>query len=148
MRVVQSAKSIQPWGLSAVERIEAFIASTIRTYFGNYPQFFVVTQEDMSEAAPSDSQWSRDLHRQVRDFQTTLESMLLDGIEDGAFRPDLDVWLVAKALWGMLNWTSRWYSPEGASTAQEVTHVFSELFLHGLSAQPEQESQPVGTPDE
>jgi AcrR family transcriptional regulator len=130
-----TAQSLRVSDLDAPVRIRGFIESTLCTYFENYPQFFVFIHEDMSKVASLDDQWSRDLARQVREFQTTLESMLREGVEQGAFRADLDLQLVIRALWGMLNWTSRWYKPEKTHTARDVALVFSELFLHGLSAQ-------------
>jgi AcrR family transcriptional regulator len=133
---LELAKALRKSQLSAAERIRAFIESTIRTYDENYPQVFVFIQEDMSKIAPTNSAWSKEMRRQVREFEATVDDLLREGVEDGSFRDDLDLRVVAKGLWGMLNWTHRWHKPGGATSADVIAQTFAELFLAGIAAKP------------
>ncbi|WP_067934947.1 TetR/AcrR family transcriptional regulator [Alicyclobacillus kakegawensis] len=61
--------------------------------------------------------------------------ILLDGKKSGEFVVE-EPKIAALALLGACNWVYRWYRPEGALGAKEITQVFSELFLRGLLAHP------------
>lgn len=130
------AKSLRKSELDAAGRIRAFIESTIRTYDESYPQVFVFIQEDMSKIAPQNDAWSKEMARQVREFEATVDVLLREGVEDGTFRSDLDLRLVAKALWGMLNWTHRWHKPGTSTSVEDIANTFSELFLAGVMSKP------------
>lgn len=61
--------------------------------------------------------------------------ILVEGQRNGEFvvpQPRI----TALALLGSCNWVYRWYSSSGQMSAQEVSNVFSNLFLNGLLASP------------
>jgi len=130
---LELAKGLRKSELDSASRIRSFIEGTMRTYDENYPQVFVFIQEDMSKIAPQDNAWSKEMARQVRDFEATVDDLLREGVEDGTFRDDLDLRLVAKALWGMLNWTHRWHKPNGSTSVEDIANTFSEIFLAGIT---------------
>ena len=51
----------------------------------------------------------------------------------GEFR-EVDPKIAAFAVIGMANWTSRWYSPSGSRTPEEIGEIIADLALHGLTA--------------
>ena len=127
-------KSLRDSDLDPASKIRVFIESTIRTYHENYPQVFVFIQEDMSKIAPEGNEWSAEMSRQVREFEAEVDEILRAGVADGTFRDDLDLRLVAKGLWGMLNWTHRWYRPSPTVSADDLAGTFTEMFLGGVIA--------------
>ena len=50
------------------------------------------------------------------------------------FRPDLDIQVASYGLLGMLNWSYRWYDPQGRLSINEVVEEFTRLALAGLAA--------------
>jgi TetR/AcrR family transcriptional regulator, cholesterol catabolism regulator len=57
--------------------------------------------------------------------------ILLEGRDNGEFvvpQPRI----TALALLGSCNWVYRWYKSSGRMTAEEVSNVFSDVFLNGL----------------
>ena len=49
---------------------------------------------------------------------------------------DLDVPLTMRGFLGMVNYTYMWFRPGGRSSAAEVSQAFSDIFLHGILAEP------------
>lgn len=37
-----------------------------------------------------------------------------------------------KAMFGMVNWTHRWFTPAGKLSHEEVSAAFRDIFLNGL----------------
>ena len=59
--------------------------------------------------------------------------MIRDGIEAGEFRPVDDV-IAAYGLIGMASWTYQWFEPEGRLSRDEITDLFTSIFLEGIKA--------------
>jgi len=56
------------------------------------------------------------------------------GVASGAFRRDLDVDLVFRAMISVVVSAGRWYRPDGPATMAEIADTMTALFLDGLSA--------------
>lgn len=54
-----------------------------------------------------------------------------EGIRAGDFR-DVDPKIAAFAVIGMANWTSRWYSPNGPKSPQEIANIIADIAMQGL----------------
>ena len=68
-------------------------------------------------------------------FEVQLRSMILEGIEDGSIvqvNPKLAVFM----LLGAVHWVTKWYSPEGAWSAEDVSDALMEMATRGFAAQP------------
>ena len=126
-------KALQESDLPPVERVKAFIENTLIAYEENYPQVFVYIQEDMTKVARKKGAWSKRMAAQIREFEAGVVELLQAGVDDGTFRSDLDVEIVSKALWGMLNWTHRWHKPGGRISAKDIAETFAAVFLEGLA---------------
>ena len=67
--------------------------------------------------------------------------LLNQGIEDGYFRPDIDVDLVYRFIRDT-TWVSvRWYQPGGPLTAEEVGRQYLSIVLGGITAATPKESK-------
>lgn len=132
---LELAKSVRNQAeLSPAERIRLFIAATLKTYDDNYPQVYVYIQEDMARVAPDDEPWALAMAGQVKEFEKLIDDLIRDAIADGTFRADLDPQLVAKGLWGMLNWTHRWHRPGSGASVEQIADTFATMFLDGVMA--------------
>ncbi len=67
------------------------------------------------------------------DYELALRRLIEDGIQAGAFRTT-DAKVAALAILGALNWTVKWFRPEGGKTAREIGREFAELQVRGLLA--------------
>jgi len=68
--------------------------------------------------------------RQIYEFYVNCIS---DGMATGEFR-QVDPKVTAFAVIGMANWTSRWYSPDGAKSPEAIAEDIADLALQGLRA--------------
>jgi len=66
--------------------------------------------------------------RHIYDFYVRC---IKDGIAIGEFRV-VDAKIAAFAVIGMANWTSRWYSPTGSKSPQEIAEAIADIALQGL----------------
>ena len=88
----------------------------------------------MSRIATEKSVWAREIAELTRLFENIIFELLVEARDDGSLRKDVPVLLAGVAIFGMPNWTHRWYSPGGKRTAQEVSDAFVAIYFDGLAA--------------
>jgi hypothetical protein len=59
-----------------------------------------------------------------------VRSLIQEGVEDGSIAP-CDVKMTGFAITGALNWIAKWYTPNGARSAEDVAGSMTAL-LQGL----------------
>lgn len=64
-------------------------------------------------------------------YERALRALVTQGIARGEFTP-CDAALVTRAMLGAVNWTARWFRPDGAQTADEVAEAISAYLVKGL----------------
>jgi hypothetical protein len=63
-----------------------------------------------------------------------LRRVIAEGIAAGVFRP-VDAKTAALAILGAVNWTVKWFRPEGAKSARAIGEEFAEQMVRGLLAE-------------
>ena len=75
------------------------------------------------------------LRRQIVDrrdgYERSLRALVARGVKRGEFAP-CDVALVTRAMLGAVNWTARWYRPDGAQTVAEIAKALPDYLVRGL----------------
>jgi AcrR family transcriptional regulator len=66
-------------------------------------------------------------------FEQGVRKVLEEGMTRGVFGRG-DPKLLAFALFGAVNWIPRWFSPNGPATSQQISDIFGEFVIRGLSA--------------
>ena len=118
--------------LTARERLQAVVSQLMRAYDANYPNMYVYIQEDMDTIANEKSIWAREIKENTKLFERIVISLITEAIEDGDLRSDIPVLLAANAIFGMLNWTHRWYQPGGKHPADQIAEAFFAIFSEGM----------------
>ncbi|WP_323039985.1 TetR/AcrR family transcriptional regulator [Gemmobacter sp.] len=118
--------------LDAVTKLQQLIEMLMVSYHNNYPYLFVYLQQDLNTIINDDREWAEDVEREVRLIEEAFASLVRQGIETGDLRDDIPVALSLNAIFGMLNWSHRWYSPEGRNTPEAVARAFNCVFLDGM----------------
>lgn len=122
--------------VTAREKLRRLIELQITSYEVNYPYVYVYIQEDMGKVAFQATPWAKDMVRKTRKFEAVVTEVIEFGIKNGELRDDLSVPLVVKTLFGMVNWTHRWFKPGVRKyTAEETIDTFSSIFFDGLRRQ-------------
>jgi AcrR family transcriptional regulator len=64
-------------------------------------------------------------------YERAVRAIVADGLARGTF-VDCDPTLIGRAILGALNWTARWYRPEGKQSASAVATAFADYLVRGL----------------
>ncbi len=64
-------------------------------------------------------------------YERGVRAIVQEGIDRGIFVP-CDPKLVTFAIFGAVNWTNRWFSPEGPLTARQIGQAFADYLVRGL----------------
>jgi AcrR family transcriptional regulator len=76
------------------------------------------------------------------EYEGALRGLVQEGMAAGRFRPG-DAKVVALAVLGALNWTVKWFRPEGGKSPRQIGRTFADLLVCGLLAP----GVELGTPD-
>ena len=120
--------------LSAQEKIHRLVSGLLSGYDKHYPYLYVYIQEDMAHLK-GDVAWGREMQSLQQRFDRAVRKIVQDGLDDqtiGAAGGDARV--IANAIIGMCNWTHRWLHPRAKDDAADVSKVFVEILLRGLTA--------------
>ncbi|HCC32328.1 MAG TPA: TetR/AcrR family transcriptional regulator [Clostridiales bacterium] len=130
--MIAQLESIRAMAVSPGERLRrAITAHTVA--IADHPDTLGIVLRETRVLSPS----QRDrIDDQRRHYERLLESILIEGIKAGQFR-EMDPRLITYALLGMTNWVHRWYNPSGRLSAEEIAAIFSDVLLHGITAEGE-----------
>jgi len=65
-------------------------------------------------------------------YERAVRAIVADGMRSGEFARG-DAALVTRAMLGAVNWTARWYRPEGAQAPAEIAETLSDYLVKGLA---------------
>ena len=117
-----------------VEKLTALMAVVLGSYEANHPQMFVYIQEDMAQIAKDESSWATEMLKKTRRMERIFYSVIEQAIDTGAFRSDVSARIATNALFGMMNWTHRWFEPGEKLKAEDLTTTFMAIFTDGMTA--------------
>jgi tetracycline repressor-like protein len=69
-------------------------------------------------------------------YEEGVRQLIAAGTRTGEFLP-CDAALAARAALGALNWSVRWFNPEGPLTAAEIAQGFADYLIRGLLTKPD-----------
>ncbi|WP_413378851.1 TetR/AcrR family transcriptional regulator [Alkalihalobacillus sp. 1P02AB] len=65
----------------------------------------------------------------VRDL---INNVIQEGVDKGEFLPNLPVPIIGMTIFGMVNWTYKWYNPEGPFSNEEIVVIYADFTLNSL----------------
>jgi AcrR family transcriptional regulator len=75
----------------------------------------------------------REVQERRDEYERAFRGILDEGIAAGVFRP-VDSKVSALAILGAVNWTVKWFRPDGRKTAREIGREQAELLVRGVLA--------------
>lgn len=75
-------------------------------------------------------------------FESLVHAVIKRGVKDGSFQSQ-DTELTTLVLFGMCNWSNKWFGANSKWTVDEVTDYFFEFFMRGVFGQ---SAQPADAP--
>jgi AcrR family transcriptional regulator len=133
--LTQAERLLSDESLSWRERLHAIYIRLMVSYEENYPATFVYIQEQMHQVGAEETAWAQEIMKKTRAFDQLLIMFIREAIASGELRGNIPPRLVENALFGMLNWTHRWFVPGGPMTGLEVAEAFWSIFMDGMAPQ-------------
>jgi TetR/AcrR family transcriptional regulator, cholesterol catabolism regulator len=65
------------------------------------------------------------------EYEQIVRSLIEEGMDQGMFRP-ADPKVASLALLGSVNWTVKWFRPEGGKSAREIGRQIAEMMVRSL----------------
>jgi hypothetical protein len=87
---------------------------------------------DQDSSYVIDNDLNEEILASGRRYEDLVDETVRDGIKQGVFATTLPPKVFAKAVTGMLNWTSRWYVPGGPLSADDVADGMADTILNGV----------------
>jgi AcrR family transcriptional regulator len=116
--------------LSPAEKLRTALRYHLSAFDAHLPGVQVVLRENLDTMDGENWAAIRTLWKQHRRHW---EAILNEGVEQGQFRPDLDVKIVTLGVLGMCNWMHRWYRWDGRLTTAAIADVWAQVILDGIS---------------
>jgi AcrR family transcriptional regulator len=78
-----------------------------------------------------DEEFRQPIQRRRDQYERVYRRILEEGVSSGRFRR-LDPKIATRAILGAVNWTVKWFRPEGRQTATEIGEELATVFIRGL----------------
>ena len=129
---IEMAEAIRESDCPPAEKLSRVIESLLVSYAEHYPYLYVFLQENVRRLEPNTRKKGVDHPEMYRRFERALEGIVQDGVDAGVFRSDISARLASYGILGMINWSHRWFDPNGPVDAREVGRAFARLACDGL----------------
>jgi AcrR family transcriptional regulator len=133
---VLKAEAIRDRDDTAVAKLSDIIHELMASYEKHYPYLFVYIQEKMTSFVPDgddeESVWAADMRSLNERYETAVLDVVNQGHAEGVFKTLASARVTSYGIIGMVNWSHRWFRPDGPSSAEEVGDAFTEIVLKGL----------------
>jgi len=126
------AKVLTRDDISTREKLEQLVQLLMQSYSDSYPYMYLYIQEEMHKIADAKTPWAQEMLEKTKGFEHAVLALIKQGVAEGSFRDDIPASLAANTIFGMLNWTYRWYTPKSKYSAKEVADAFCKIFFTGL----------------
>lgn len=77
--------------------------------------------------------WRQEVMERRDRYERAFREIIEEGIAEGVFR-QVDPKVTTLAILGTVNWTVKWFRPDGGKTAREIGNECAELLVRGLRA--------------
>jgi len=115
--------------VTAAEKLRRAISAHLEAFDRHYPHLFVYLRERESVKR----RFREMIGFSPKEYERCWQQILQEGVENGEFRPDLDIQVTSYGMLGMLNWSYKWYDPQGRLSVREVAEEFTTLALAGVA---------------
>ncbi|MEZ4687821.1 MAG: TetR/AcrR family transcriptional regulator [Bacteroidia bacterium] len=129
--ILLEASEIMKSGYSPASKLRRIIEAHLRHFLAHRSAFAVFLHESPTLL---DRFSQADVQQVMQEYDLLLRKLIQEGQESGEFRKSLDPKITVLGIFGMCNYSSKWYRPEGDVSSAEVARIFADLALKGLKA--------------
>jgi len=118
-------------GRTGLEKIQLGMRAYLAEMIGELGVPVLILEENALQGEEAEKIYA------LRDaYELRMRALVEAGIADGSIVP-LNPKLAVFMLLGAIHWVTKWYKPDGAWSADDVSDALLELAMRGLAARPE-----------
>ncbi len=121
----KAQEAYEKWSTPA-ERLYEIVKSFVMM-FEKYRAHVTVFYQESLYLAP---EFTEKVEKKRDRYKDIMFSVIREGIEIGEFRKEIPVEIMSMAIFGMINWTYRWYKTSGKYSIEEIAHMFADLIMN------------------
>ena len=114
------------------EKIRLCVESHLQLYHNNIDAFGVFLNEDLHLINKNSN---NDVFSLLKDYENGWLQIFNEGVKSGEFSDKKNYKVIVKGIFGMLNWSYRWYHAKTGYSIKQVSEIFSDLILNGTNAE-------------
>ena len=111
------------------EKIRLCVESHLHLFHNNLDAFGVFINEDLDLINKNSH---KDIFALLKEYENGWLQIFSEGVKSGEFNAALNYKVVIKGIFGMLNWSYRWYHVKSGYSIKQVSEIFSDLILNGI----------------
>jgi AcrR family transcriptional regulator len=118
------------------EKLYAIIKSFVMM-FDQYRSHVTVFYQESLYLAP---EYFQEIKKKRDRYKETMFAVIQEGIDKEEFRPEIPVPITSMAVFGMINWTYKWYKTDGHYSIEEIADIYADLILQSILKKKELEN--------
>lgn len=118
-------------GAKVDKTLAGLLEAGLKISLDNSPELTIVMQERKFLSRHPEFRYVNDA---MQDVERIWYGVLQEGLRSGAFRKDLDMNLVLRALMDLMSSTASWYTPSSRYTLEQVINNQVSLLFNGLKS--------------
>jgi len=120
-------QSMEDRSVPVLQRLRQFCRSLAQAQNSDFGRCLVLVGSRPLDLVPDG-----EIRRFQRRLDTTVRTLVTEGIAQGAIKP-CQPGMVSALLFGALNWVPRWYSDKGRMNLQDVVDTFMDMVTSGIA---------------
>ncbi|TES53785.1 TetR/AcrR family transcriptional regulator [Halalkalibacterium halodurans] len=129
--VLEKAREAYEKYETPAERLHATVRSFVMMFDFYRPHVTVFYQESLYLS----SDYFKDIKKKRDQYKQLMFRLVKEGIDAGEFREEIPVPITSMAIFGMINWTYKWYKTSGKYSVAEIADIYADLVLHAVLTQ-------------
>ncbi|MDT8859582.1 TetR/AcrR family transcriptional regulator [Alkalihalobacillus sp. MEB130] len=110
------------------ERLYETVRSFVMMFELYRPHVTVFYQESLYLS----EEYYETIKRKRRRYKNMMFRLVDEGIACGDFRKEIPVPITSMAIFGMTNWTYKWYKETGQYSIQEIANIYADLVMNAV----------------
>ncbi|MFC5712571.1 TetR/AcrR family transcriptional regulator [Thalassorhabdus alkalitolerans] len=110
------------------EKLYATVRSFVKM-FEMYRAHVTVFYQESLYLAP---EYFTEIKKKRNKYKELMFSVVREGITEGEFRKEIPVPIMSMAIFGMINWTYKWYKDTGEYSVNDIADIYADLILHSV----------------
>lgn len=126
--VIDKAVEAHDVNETPAEKLYETVRSFVKMFEVYRPHVTVFYQESVYLSP----EFYENIKKKRKKYKDLMFKVVQEGKEAGEFREELPVPITSMAIFGMINWTYKWYKAEGEYSIQEIADIYADLIMHSV----------------